>query len=399
MEVKIDRLDHQGRGIAMMDKVTFIPDALPGEIVDIEITESKSKYNVGEVKNYIQKSDMRIKPVCPYYHVCGGCDLMHISYDEEVKYKENKIKNIMQRYAGLTNVSKIVRCQTELGYRNKVTFKVDKKLGIYKKDSHDITYIDNCMLISEQMNSYIEIINNMDLTGVYEVVIRESDNADMIIFKCDDDVKLDVDDLEANVVRYYDRKYKTLKGNNYIIDKIGDLSYKISPSSFFQVNSHQVKRLYDLVLENLELKNTDKVLDLYCGTGTIGLYVSRYCSDVFGIEINEDAIKDANYNKKLNDIDNIFFTAGDSKIIKDISYKPNKIIVDPPRAGLDQKVIDEILNINPEMVVYVSCDPITLARDLNFFKDKYEIEKIIPVDMFPRTYHVETVVILEKKDV
>ncbi len=397
MEVKIDRLDHQGRGIAMMDKVTFIPDALPGEIVDIEITESKSKYNVGKVKNYIQRSDMRIKPVCPYYHVCGGCDLMHISYDEEVKYKENKIKNIMQRYAGLTNVSKIVRCQTELGYRNKVTFKVDKKLGIYKKDSHDITYIDNCMLISEQMNSYIEIINNMDLTGVYEVVIRESDNADMIIFKCDDDVKLDVDDLEANVVRYYDRKYKTLKGNNYIIDKIGDLSYKISPSSFFQVNSHQVKRLYDLVLENLELKNTDKVLDLYCGTGTIGLYVSRYCSDVFGIEINEDAIKDANYNKKLNDIDNIFFTVGDSKIIKDISYKANKIIVDPPRAGLDRKVIDEILNINPETLVYVSCDPITLARDLNILKNNYAVEKIIPVDMFPRTYHVETVCKLRRK--
>nr|MBP3259146.1 23S rRNA (uracil(1939)-C(5))-methyltransferase RlmD [Bacilli bacterium] len=397
MEVKIDRLDHQGRGIAMMDKVTFIPDALPGEIVDIEITESKSKYNVGEVKNYIQKSDVRIKPVCPYYHVCGGCDLMHISYDEEVKYKENKIKNIMQRYAGLTNVSKIVRCQTELGYRNKVTFKVDKKLGIYKKDSHDITYIDNCMLISEQMNSYIEIINKMDLTGVYEVVIRESDNADMIIFKCNDDVKLDVDDLEANVVRYYDRKYKTLKGNNYIIDKIGDLSYKISPSSFFQVNSHQVKRLYDLVLENLELKNTDKVLDLYCGTGTIGLYVSRYCSDVFGIEINEDAIKDANYNKKLNDIDNIFFTVGDSKIIKDISYKANKIIVDPPRAGLDKKVIDEILNINPETLVYVSCDPITLARDLNILKNNYTVEKIIPVDMFPRTYHVETVCKLKRK--
>ena len=270
-------------------------------------------------------------------------------------------------------------------------------MGIYKKDSHDITYIDNCMLISEQMNSYIEIINNMDLTGVYEVVIRESDNADMIIFKCDDDVKLDVDDLEANVVRYYDRKYKTLKGNNYIIDKIGDLSYKISPSSFFQVNSHQVKRLYDLVLENLELKNTDKVLDLYCGTGTIGLYVSRYCSDVFGIEINEDAIKDANYNKKLNDIDNIFFTVGDSKIIKDISYKANKIIVDPPRAGLDKKVIDEILNINPETLVYVSCDPITLARDLNILKNNYTVEKIIPVDMFPRTYHVETVCKLKRK--
>ena len=338
-----------------------------------------------------------MKPVCPYYDVCGGCTLMHMSYDDEVKYKEEKIKNIMQRFAGLTNVSKIVSCSSDLHYRNKVTFKVGDKLGLYKNDSHDITYIDNCDLISEKMNSYIEIINKMDLRGVSEVVIRESYNADMIIFKCDEDVKLDVDDLETNVIRYYDRKYKTLKGNNYIIDKIGDVSYKISPSSFFQVNSHQVKKLYDLVLNNLNLGKTDKVLDLYCGTGTIGLYIARICGDVFGIEINEDAIKDANYNKKINDIDNIFFTAGDSKIIRDISYKPNKIVVDPPRAGLDKAVIDEIININPERIVYVSCDPITLARDLNFFKDNYNVEKIIPVDMFPRTYHVETVCVLERK--
>ena len=397
MEVKVDRLDHQGRGIAMLDKVTFIPNALPGEIVDIDIVESKSKYNIGEVKYYIEKSERRMKPVCPYYDVCGGCTLMHMSYDDEVKYKEEKIKNIMQRFAGLTNVSKIVPCSSDLHYRNKVTFKVGDKLGLYKNDSHDITYIDNCDLISEKMNSYIEIINKMDLRGVSEVVIRESYNADMIIFKCDEDVKLDVDDLETNVIRYYDRKYKTLKGNNYIIDKIGDVSYKISPSSFFQVNSHQVKKLYDLVLNNLNLSKTDKVLDLYCGTGTIGLYIARMCGDVFGIEINEDAIKDANYNKKINDIDNIFFTAGDSKIIKDISYKPNKIVVDPPRAGLDKAVIDEMININPERIVYVSCDPITLARDLNFFKDNYNVEKIIPVDMFPRTYHVETVCVLERK--
>ena len=399
MEVKIDRLDHQGRGIAILDKVTFIPNALPGEIVDIEIVESKSKYNIGEIKKYIKKSEKRVNPVCPYYDLCGGCDLMHMSYYDEARYKEDKIKNIMQRYAGLTNVSPIIRSTSELGYRNKVTFKVDKKLGLYKEDTHDIIYINDCKLISDQMNSYIDVINKMDLTGVYEVVIRESNNADMIIFKCNEDVKLDVEGIEANVVRYYDRKYKTLKGNDYIIDKVGDLKYKISPSSFFQVNRDQVKKLYDLVLENLNLNKNDKVLDLYCGTGTIGLYVARYCSDVFGIEINEDAIKDANYNKKINDIDNIFFTAGDSKIIKDISYKPNKIIVDPPRAGLDPKVIDEIININPETLIYVSCDPITLARDLNIFKNNYTVEKIIPVDMFPRTYHIESLLVLEKKDV
>lgn len=394
MEVKIDRLDHQGRGIASLDKVTFIPNTLPGEIVDIEITTSKSKYNIGKVNRYISESNSRIKPICPYYNVCGGCELMHLSYENELKYKEDKIKNIMSRYAGLDNVSSIVGCNTELSYRNKVTFKVDKKISLSKKESHELVNVDKCLLISDRMNSYISILNKMDLTGINEVIIRESDEI-LIIFMCSENIDIDTSLLDCNVVKYY-KKYETLKGNNYIIDKIGDLSYKISPSSFFQVNKYQVKNLYDLVLNNLDLNKNDKVLDLYCGTGTIGLYVAKYSNEVLGIEINEDAIKDADYNKELNNIHNISFIAGDSKIIHNIKFNPNKIIVDPPRAGLDKKVIDDILNINPERIVYVSCDPITLARDLNILKEKYTVEKIIPVDMFPRTYHVETVCVLER---
>lgn len=396
METKIDRLNHQGRGISLLDKVTFIPNTLPGELVDIDIITSKSKYNIGKVKKYIKTSKDRIEPLCPYYNICGGCELMHLSYENELKYKESKIKDIMNRYAKLDNVSNIVGCDEELNYRNKVTFKVDKKISLSKKESHELVNIDKCLLISDRMNSYINKLNKMDLSNVNEVIIRESIDDIMIIFMCNEDISIDTSLLDCNVVKYYN-KYEILKGNNYIVDKIGNLSYKISPSSFFQVNRYQVKKLYDLVLENIKPNKNDKVLDLYCGTGTIGLYVSNYVDEVLGIEINEEAIKDANYNKELNNIHNISFIAGDSKIIHNIKFNLNKIIVDPPRAGLDKKVIDDILNINPERIVYVSCDPITLARDLNILKENYNVEKIIPVDMFPRTYHVETVCVLERK--
>ena len=398
MEVKIDRLDHQGRGIANIDKITFIPNTLPNEVVDIDIVESKSKYNIGKVNKYIEESGKRIKPICPYYSVCGGCDLMHISYDDETNYKENKVKDIMKRYAGITNVDDIVKSDIELGYRNKITLKVDKQLGLYEKESHQIVKIDKCLLVSDKMNNYIKILNTMNLDGVDEVIIRESVDDVIIVFICNKDVSIDISLLDCNVIKYY-KEYSVLKGKDYIIDKIGDKLYKVSPASFFQVNKENVKNLYDLVLSNLELNKEDIVLDLYCGTGTIGIYVADLCRKVLGIEINKYAIKDAEYNKELNNTTNISFIAGDSKIIEKIDFKPNKIIVDPPRAGLDKKVIEEIIKFNPERIVYVSCDPMTLARDLNILKEKYNIVKVIPVDMFPKTYHVENVAVLKRKDV
>lgn len=395
MEVKIDRLDHQARGIAITDKVTFIPNALKDEVLDIDIIETKKKYNVGKVNRYIEVSPRRIDAICPHYLECGGCDLMHISYNDELQYKEDKIKDIMHKFAKLDNVSKIIPCDMEYAYRDKITLKVSNKLGLYQKNSHDIINIESCFLVSDKVNNYIKIINNLDLTNINEVVIREAKYGNMVIFSLKNDIDIDITQFDCNVIKYFNGKYHIVKGNDYIIDEIGEFKYKISPSSFFQVNKYQVKKLYDMVLENLDLNKEDIVLDLYCGTGTIGLYISKYTSKVLGIEINKDAIKDAEYNKKLNNIDNISFIAGDSKIISSLEYKPNKVVVDPPRAGLDSEVINYLLNTKLDKIVYVSCDPITLARDLNLLKEKYDIKSITPVDMFPKTYHVETVCVLE----
>ncbi len=397
MIVKIDRLDHQGRGIASLDKVTFIPNSLPNEEVDISIITSKSKYNVGHVNRYIKTSEKRVNAICPYYELCGGCDLMHISYIDELEYKKNKIKDIMKRYAGIDDISDIVACNNEYNYRDKITLKFSNKLGLYQKNSHDIVNIDKCFLVSDNVNKYITLINNMNLSDIDEVIIREAKYGNMVIFSLKNDINIDVSEFDCSVLKCLDNQYQVLKGNDYIIDEIGDLKYKISPTSFFQINKYQVKKLYDLVLDNMSLDSMDILLDLYCGTGTIGIYLARYCKEVLGIEINKDAIDDANYNKKINNIKNISFIAGDSDIIKNLKYKPNKIVVDPPRAGLSKKVIDEIIKMDPERIIYVSCDPITLARDLNIFKNKYNIKKVIPVDMFPKTYHVETVCALERK--
>ena len=397
MEVKIDRLDHQGRGIAVTDKVTFIPNTLKDEVVDIDIIETKKKYNIGKVNKYIKTSDGRIKPICPYYLECGGCDLMHITYKDEVLYKEAKVKDIMHKFANIDNVSNIIPCDMEYAYRDKITLKVSDKLGLYQKNSHDIINIDSCYLVSDKVNNYIKIINSLDLKDINEVVIKEAKYGNMVIFFLKNDRDIDITQFDCNVVKSLNGKFKVLKGEDYIIDEIGDFKYKISPLSFFQVNKYQVKKLYDLVLENLDLNKEDILLDLYCGTGTIGIYVSKFAGKVLGIEINEYAIKDAEYNKKLNNIDNISFIAGDSKIINNLDYKPNKVVVDPPRAGLDKEVINYLMNAALNKIVYVSCDPVTLARDINLLKEKYDIKKIIPVDMFPKTYHVENVCVLERK--
>ena len=406
MEVLIDRMDHQGRGIGKINnKTIFVYNALEGEIVDVHIIYENKKYMEGKVIKYIKLSDKRINPICPYFYECGGCDLMNMSYDDELMYKENKIKQIVNKFSKLSLeiIKPIVGNDDDL-YRNKATFHIKGKIGYYGKKSNDIIKIDKCYIVNNKINKILNKIKNIDLNNVYEIVIRVSIYLDctMIILKvndCIDENKITkyLKKITDNIVIYQNKKYKTIYGEGFIYDKIGEYKFKISPDSFFQVNTKQAKKLYDKVLEYLEPSLNDNILDLYCGTGTIGIYVSKYVGSVKGIEINKYAVEDAFINKRINDIKNIDFECLDASDISKIKDKFDKIIIDPPRSGLDKKTIDYLIKSNAKRIVYVSCDPITLMRDLNILSEYYDINEITPVDMFSRTYHVECVTLLCRK--
>ena len=402
---KIERLDHQGRGIAYIDdKITFVENALPGEEVLIKITNSKKKYNEGIVDKYIQKSEKRVDNVCPFYESCGGCNILHMCYNDQLEYKENKIKDIMKKYANIDKISKIIKCDKQFNYRNKVTLKVENNIiGYYEKKSYNLVNIDKCLIIDNEFNKIINDLKRFNLDNIYELMIRnvDSDNTALTLYLQKDTNCIQIDEYckKNNIILNKIIKNKDFKCNekSKIIGKLGNFKFIISPLSFFQVNTDQTIKLYDKILELLEPNKDDNLLDLYCGTGTIGIYVANKVNKVLGVEIVKDAIHDANINKKINNVNNINFICGNTeKIIKDVKEKYNAIIVDPPRAGLTESIIRDIFRINPDKIVYVSCDPITLARDLKLLQEKYEVLDVVPVDMFPNTYHVETVCKLKK---
>ena len=402
---KIERLDHQGRGIAYIDdKITFVENALPGEEVLIKITNSKKKYNEGIVQKYIQKSEKRVDNVCPFYESCGGCNILHMSYNDQLEYKENKIKDIMKKYANIDKISKIIKCDKQFNYRNKVTLKVENNIiGYYEKKSYNLVNIDKCLIIDNEFNKIINDLKKFNLDNIYELMIRnvDSDNTALTLYLQKDTNCIQIDEYckKNNIILNKIIKNKDFKCNekSKIIGKLGNFKFIISPLSFFQVNTDQTIKLYDKILELLEPNKDDNLLDLYCGTGTIGIYVANKVNKVLGVEIVKDVIHDANINKKINNVNNINFICGNTeKIIKDVKEKYNAIIVDPPRAGLTESIIRDIFRINPDKIVYVSCDPITLARDLKLLQEKYEVLDVVPVDMFPNTYHVETVCKLKK---
>ena len=400
MIVKIDRLDHQGRGIAKVNNITtFIPNALVDEIVDINIIETKKNYNIGKVNKYIEISKDRIEPICKYFNLCGGCDLMHMSYENQLLFKENKIKNIIERYTNIdVNKVKKILYSNDLYYRNKVVFKVDKNIGFYDKKSYNIVPIDNCLISSNKINQILNILNTCNLDNIKQIMIRTNEADSLAVIYTDTISNEIINKLKDNCsIVKYNKKYEVVSGKGYIIDKIGDYKFVISPDSFYQVNKNTVKILYDKVLEYLNPSKEESILDLYSGTGTIGIYVSKYVKNVLSIEINESASKDALKNKELNHIDNIEFICDDVANEIDKIKHVDSIIVDPPRSGLDNKTIEYLKKINSKKIVYVSCDPMTLARDLEKLSEVYDIVEITPVDMFPNTSHVECVCVLKHK--
>lgn len=409
MSYKIERLDHQGRGITYINgKIAFVKDTLPGEEIELKIIKENSKLIEAEPTNFLKESQLRVKELCPYYKECGGCNLLHMSYEEQIKYKQSKIVDIMKKYADINSevIKQIVPCDRQFHYRNKITLKVEEKLGYFKEKTYELIPIEKCLLVNDKINEIIKILNGYtDLSNIKEVIIRSfTDKETMLI------IYLQEDEINANLLNYlsnhvdniivYDSNKKMIKkiGKSNIIARLKKKQFKIGANSFFQVNMDQTLKIYDKIAEYLSKSENSTVLDLYCGVGSIGLYsVSNYAK-LIGVEIVPEAIENAKTNAELNSMGNTKFLVGDTKtILMHSNYKADTIIVDPPRAGLDKSVIEDIKKINPNMLIYLSCDPITLARDLKLLSDLYDVDELIPYDMFPNTYHVETLVKLIKK--
>ncbi len=398
MEYLITDLNHLGQGITRIDnKITFVPKTVSGDIINLEITKSHKNYNEAKLLKIVKPSPDRIEYKCPYYNKCGGCNIANLEYTNQLKYKKEKVINIFKKYNKIDINPTIIASDEILHYRNKITLQYNEKLGLYEEKTHNIIEIQECLLMPQKVNDIIKLLNKYNYnTSLQKIVIRIINNQVMINIIAKDIPKSLIEILKnLDVSVYHNSKY--ISGNKVLIETLNNYKFSILPDSFFQINKKQTINLYNQIVEYANPQKEDKVLDLYCGVGTIGIYLSKYCKEVLGIEINKSSIENANINKKLNNVENISFIEADVSKVLSMKYKADIIIVDPPRSGLDKNTIETLIKINPKKIVYVSCDPITLSRDINLLKNNYILKNIKLYDMFPETYHVECVSVLHRK--
>lgn len=450
---KVEIIDngYQGEGIAKIDGVpVFVQGAIKGEKVEIKILKVLSNFSYGKIINIIEESAYRTKADCNEYSKCGGCNLRHIKYEYTLKIKKAMVENCLYKALNReVKVNNVIGMENPLHYRNKLQYPVglDKNnkpvMGVYSQRSHDIVPVNNCYIQNEECNKIandifefikqnnISVYNEKTLKGtVRHIIIRIGvRTGEILVTIVVNDNKLS---KEQELVKYLIEKHPNIKsivenynskntnvilgdrnkviyGNGHIYDVLGDYKFKISPLSFYQVNPIQTEILYNTGIKfatSNELNNAKKdtvALDLYCGIGTIGIFAAKKFKKVYGIEIVEQAIEDAKENAKINNLDNTEFYAGDvekalPEILNKIENKPEVVFVDPPRKGLDNKTIEVLKELTPKRIIYISCNPATLARDLGLLEEKYDIQEIQPVDMFPYTSHVECCSVLYLKD-
>ena len=397
MTYEITSLNDQGLGICYVNnKITFVKNAVINDIVTIKIIKEFSKYNIAIVDKYIKYSNKRINSKCPYFEKCGGCILQNLKYEDTLKFKKDKLESILHKFANINTDVKIVSNANDYNYRNKVSLKVvNKVIGYYSYNSNDIVKIDRCEIASKAINKVILKLEKFNIING-DITIRSNyKNEILIIINSSDDINIDNIDNIDNVVGIIKNK-KVVYGQDYFIDKIGNKLFKVSYDSFFQVNNYIIEKIFDDINKYI-LKNSN-VLDLYCGVGTLGINVSNTSNKIVGIEYIENAINNAKENALINNLKKYEYYLGDvSNVILKIKDNIDVIICDPPRSGLNKKTIESILNINPKQIIYVSCDPITLSRDLKVLLNNYKIDYIKGYDMFSYTYHLETLVVLNKK--
>lgn len=448
----------EGKAIAKSDDmVIFVSHAVPGDMVDLRIIKKKKNYSEGIPVKFHKYSADRIEPVCKHFGVCGGCKWQQLPYEKQLFYKQKQVVDNLTRIGKteLPEIRKIISSPLTEFYRNKLEYTFSAKrwlsgdeagipdeiknlnaLGFHVAGKFDkILDIEKCYLQPDPCNeirlavknfacennfSFYDIRNHSGylrnliirntISGQIMVIFvfnfSDADRQEMILNFIADRFPeitslLYVINPKSNEI-ISDLDVKVYKGSGYIIEEMNDLKFKIGPKSFFQTNSIQAKRLYEIVLNFAQLKGDEIVYDLYTGTGTIANFIARHCKKVIGIESIKDAIDDAIENAEINEISNAAFFTGDIKDVLNDSFvlqngKPSVIITDPPRFGMFKEVVEAILKIEPEKIVYVSCNPATQARDIALLSERYRVADIQPVDMFPHTHHVENVVLLIKK--
>lgn len=446
-EYIVDIIDngYEGEGIAKIDNYTiFIPGTIKGEKVKILIVKVNSSHSFGKIIDIIEKSKARVESDCNTYKRCGGCNLRHMNYKDTLELKRKNVQNLIDKTLNQKiKVKDTIGMEKPFFYRNKAQYPVGYNkngkivTGVYAERTHEIIEQDSCaiqMPISTKIAKFIitfmkenKISAYNEKTGkgsIRHIVIKVGFHTDEVMCilvtnerKIKNEEKL-VESLKSKfpniktIIKNINQKNTNvitgnenviLYGNGYIQDKLGNFIFNISPLSFYQINPIQTEKLYNLAINKANLTKEDTVLDLYCGIGTIGTFASLYVRKVYGIEIVEQAIEDANKNAKLNKIENIKFYCGDvEQVLENVLAKeetmPNVVFVDPPRKGLDEHTIQNIIDLKPERFIYISCNPATLVRDLKEFEQLYEIKEIQTVDMFPFTSHVECCSVLYLKD-
>mgnify|MGYP001089239527 FL=1 len=443
--LEIEDCGIDGEGIGKADGFTvFVKDAVIGDTVTAKIIKAKKNYGYGRLMEVLKPSPYRVEPKCEFARQCGGCQLQALSYDQQLVFKTNKVKGHLERIGGFTDIpmEPIIGMDELFHYRNKAQFPVGRNkegkivTGFYAGRTHNIIENRDCALgVAENKEVLDRVIVHMEKYGiepyneatgkglVRHVLIRYGyftkevmvclilngnkipKEEQFVKSLCEipgmTSITINVNKKHSNVI--LGEEIRLLWGQEYITDRIGDISYQISPLSFYQVNPMQTQKLYAKALEYADLHGEETVWDLYCGIGTISLFLAQKAKFVRGVEIVPAAIENAKENAKLNGLENTEFFVGKAEEVLPREYKKNGvyadvIVVDPPRKGCDETLLETMIEMNPERIVYVSCDSATLARDLKYLCERgYELRKVCPVDQFGMTVHVETVVLLSHK--